>query len=58
MHRMTKYVIGGCLLMFVLVILGCHSCMKDYKNDNPAEQLLESIIKKETGIAIDLSPEE
>ena len=34
---------------------GCTS-FKGYTPDNPAEELLEDIIEKETGVELDLSP--
>lgn len=46
-------IFAGCLLMCTLC--GC-SVFKGYKGDNPAEELIESVIETETGIAMDLSP--
>lgn len=56
MHKFTKYIIGGSLLLFVLVLLGCHFCLKDYPDDNILENALEDIIYEETEIKIDLTP--
>lgn len=42
------------LLGLLSLNCGC-SFLKNYKNDNIAEEILESIIKNETGYDIDLS---
>lgn len=45
------------ILVGSLVIIGCDRFCKDYPDDNIIENLLEDIIKSETGLEIDLTPE-
>lgn len=49
---MTKFVIIG-----LAAIIGIGSILFFKKTDNPVEQVAEQIIKSETGLDIDLSPE-
>lgn len=43
-------------LMMTLCMLGSCSFLKNYPQDNIAEEIVEDVIEKETGINVDLSP--
>lgn len=43
------------LLLFVL-LTSCTKLMKWYTPDNPAEEFVEEVIKRQTGVDVDLSP--
>lgn len=53
MKDKTMYI----LLVLAAIVVLAHSTLHT-KADNPAEQLVEKAIKAETGIDIDLTPEE
>lgn len=43
-------------LTFILIMMTSCSLLKQYPNDNIFEEMIEGIIKKETGVDIDLTP--
>lgn len=51
--KLVVIVITVCLLLIIGV-----ASSKWLGNDNPIEQQIEDIIEKETGVEVDLSPEE
>ena len=44
------------LLSALLLLPSCTKFFKAYTPDNPTEEFIEEVIKKQTGIEVDLSP--
>ena len=46
------------VVVTIAVVIGLASVFVTKKNDNPVEQAAEAIIKAETGLDVDLTPEQ
>jgi len=46
----------ACLLVVVIWIMNLMNKRLDLKDDNPIEEAVETVIEKETGIKIDITP--
>jgi hypothetical protein len=54
---MTDILAKIVIVIMALMVAGGAKYALQMKNDNPVEQIAESVIKEETGVSIDLSPD-